>query len=399
METATTAVDISEAAPPSSPSKPLGVLFRLAQAAYIATTDTELPVNDESVQKRVLEGLNVAEGALLQVERQSIFSSNELADDINTGDLKYLLLPFYRGEMLLRAGDQRDSTKRMASLREALKTLRGFAGDLERLELLPEEAKNWQQVALVGSAAADPATVREQKIARFKAGKAAKARLEIVQNKLKAKNGDADDEEEEDGDELEREQAKLMLQTALHQALDSIRTGEMEADMLKQIEGMRKPDGSLPPTPTVEEEDPRFGLQMLSLVQNADGGGGGSGRVGGAQSLLSGPLGLKTVDPIRDPSSRLSYATAMQQIHTGQIPGLYTYTVEEGMRMEEAERALGEAAHMEAMGQRAEARQLAKEERQLGNDEEDEEERLKLIKQDEFRENVKRGSGNRANRS
>ena len=51
------------------------------------------------------------------------------------------------------------------------------------------------------------------------------------------------------------------------------------------------------------------------------------------------PLGLRTVDPQRDPLSRLSYATAMRQLHTGEIPGLYTYTVEEGMRMEEAERS------------------------------------------------------------
>ena len=29
---------------------------------------------------------------------------------------------------------------------------------------------------------------------------------------------------------------------------------------------MRRPDGSLPPPPTLEEEDPRLGLQMLSLL-------------------------------------------------------------------------------------------------------------------------------------
>ena len=34
---------------------------------------------------------------------------------------------------------------------------------------------------------------------------------------------------------------------------------------------------------------------------------------------------------VDDGRGRLSYATAMRQIHTGVIPGLYTYTVEEGM--------------------------------------------------------------------
>ena len=89
----------------------------------------------------------------------------------------------------------------------------------------------------------------------------------------------------------------------------------------------------------------------------------------------------------------------MRQIHTGEIPGLYTYTVEEGLRMEEAERAMAEAAKMDQMAEREAARGAAKAAREEGNDEEDEEERLKLIKQDEFREMNKRGSGNRKNRS
>ena len=122
-------------------------------------------------------------------------------------------------------------------------------------------------------------------------------------------------------------------------------------------------------------------------------------RPGGMTTQANNPLGLRTVDPTRDASSRLSYATAMQQIHTGVIPGLYTYTVEEGLRMEEAERALADAAKMQQMGERAEARAAAKSAHEEGNDEEDEEERQKLIKQDEFREMNKRGSGNRKNRS
>ena len=160
--------------------------------------------------------------------------------------------------------------------------------------------------------------------------------------------------------------------------------------MLAKIEDLRRPDGSLPPPPTLEEEDPQQGLQFLSLLPPAGGGG---------PSAPMGPLGLRTVDPVRDPSSRLSYATAMHQIHTGEIPGLYTYSVEEGLRMEEAERALEEAARMQQMSERADARAAAKEARAEGNDEEDEEERQKLIKQDEFREMNKRGSGNRKNRS
>ena len=395
-------VDISEEASSSaapaiaSSTRPLGLTFRLAQAAYTEVDASTLPSTDAGLQARVLAGVGLCETALVQVERQDIFSSNELAEDVNTVDLKYLLLPFYRAELMLRVCDQ---PKRLASLREALKSLRGFVGDQERLELLAPEAKGWQQMG--AAASSDPATVRTQKIARLKASKAAKQRLELVRAKLAKRRGDGegDGEEEEDGDDdLEREQQLLLLQSAVHTALDSIRAAEQEAEMLAQIEKLRREDGSLPAAPTLEEEDPRLGLQMLSLLPQG-GAPGGVVRPGGVSAQATGPLGLVTVDPVRDPSSRLSYATAMQQIHTGEIPGLYTYTVEEGLRYEEAERAMAEAARMEQMAQRAEARGAAKVEREEGNDEEDEEERLKLIKQDEFREMNKRGSGNRKNRS
>ena len=67
--------------------------------------------------------------------------------------------------------------------------------------------------------------------------------------------------------------------------------------------------------------------------------------------------------------------------------------------MEEAERAMAEAQKMTEMGEREAARAQAKRDKEEGTDEEDEEERLKLIKQDEFREMNKRGWGNRKNRS
>ena len=54
---------------------------------------------------------------------------------------------------------------------------------------------------------------------------------------------------------------------------------------------------------------------------------------------------------------------------------------------------------MQQMSERAEAREQLRKDQQYGADEEDEEERQKLIKQDDFREMHKRGAGNRKNRS
>ena len=109
-----------------------------------------------------------------------------------------------------------------------------------------------------------------------------------------------------------------------------------------QIAKMRRPDGSLPP-------DER---QITAQ------GAGAAGEGGGLKMMTLLPQSVaRSGDPNLDPSSRLSYATAMRQLHTGVIPGLYTLTVEEGLRQEEAQRAMAEAQRMEESSARAEARQ------------------------------------------
>lgn len=373
------------------PKRPLAFHFRAAQATYNAVDSSQLGGADAELQKLVQEGLALCEAALVQVDEESIFSPNELAEDVNTCDLKYLLLGFYRGELLLRVVDQ---PRRAALLKEALASLRGFLADLERLGALSAEAKEGWELAASG-VGASPGDVRSQKIARLKAGRAAKAKMALLAGKLKAaheqrrdegSSDEGDGEEEEDVDELEREQLLLLLQCCCHTALDSMRATEQEIDMLRQVEEIRRPDGSLPPPPTLEEEDPNIGLQMHDIKK--------------VLSQLP-QSALRTGNPNLDPSSRLSYATAMQQIHSGEIPGLYTYTVEEGFRIEEAQRAMEEAARMDEMSARAQARldKKAAAEEDEAQGEEDADERRKLIKQDEFRDMNKRGSGNRKNRN
>ena len=205
------------------------------------------------------------------------------------------------------------------------------------------------------------------------------------------------EEEEEDGEEIEREHMLLLLGCCTHTALDSIRAAEQELDMLKQVAELRLPDGSVPRAPP-EPREAGGGLRVLSVVPQAGSpqapampqvGAGGRAQAG------------NVVGTWEEKHGRVSYANAMQQIHTGEIPGLYTYTVEEWLRQEEAERALKEAQGMDEMGQRSAAKELAKEEREydIGDGEEDMEDRRKLIAQDDFRETTTRGSGNRNNRS
>lgn len=371
---------------------PLSLNFRKAQAYYNDVDGTSLSGNDPKLQEQVTQGLALCEAALRQVSAQSIFSQNELVDDLNTGDLRYLLLPLYRGELLLRVTDQ---SRREALLGEALACLRGFLDDLMRLEVLPREVARSLQAA-ESTGPADLATLRDLKVARFKANKINKARMEVLAGRLR--RAGQTEEEEEDGEEIEREHMLLLIGCCTHTALDSIRAAEQEHDMLKQVAELRLPDGTVPRAPP-EPREAGGGLRVLSVMPQAGGSAGQPAmpQVGAGGVAQAG--GGNVVGTWEEKHGRVSYANAMQQIHTGEIPGLYTYSVEEGLRYEEAERAMAEAQKMTAMGERAEARQQRKIDNEFGNDEEDEEERLKLIKQDEFRETNKRGWGNRKNRN
>ena len=85
---------------------PLSRNFLRAQKLYGDVESSRLGGADAALQRQVGEALALCEVALKQVVGLSVFSSNEMVDDVNTGDLKYLLLPFYRGELLQRVVDQ-----------------------------------------------------------------------------------------------------------------------------------------------------------------------------------------------------------------------------------------------------------------------------------------------------
>jgi immunoglobulin-binding protein 1 len=54
------------------------------------------------LQEAVARGVAALRMAAEAVSRLSLFSSNEAADDVATGDLKYLLVPFYLAEARCR---------------------------------------------------------------------------------------------------------------------------------------------------------------------------------------------------------------------------------------------------------------------------------------------------------
>ena len=95
----------------------------------------------------------VARGERL-VEAAGVFSANEEADDVQTNDLRYLLLPFFQGELLAAAQEARQLRLRQALAaydRQARLVVTSVAGTCAVVDARPG-----QVLALLQTAATQP---------------------------------------------------------------------------------------------------------------------------------------------------------------------------------------------------------------------------------------------------
>lgn len=79
----------------------LAELFRRAEA-LVGRLDSTPPASPEG-RRLVADGLRLLAQAAQLVESAALFSPNEDREDLATSDLRYLLVPFYRGELLAQA--------------------------------------------------------------------------------------------------------------------------------------------------------------------------------------------------------------------------------------------------------------------------------------------------------
>ena len=80
----------------------LGQLFSLGQKILTELENTSLSSSDPEYQSKVNKGIAYLNQADAFVSRLHLFSENEIIDDINTNDIKFLLIIAYLGDLTLR---------------------------------------------------------------------------------------------------------------------------------------------------------------------------------------------------------------------------------------------------------------------------------------------------------
>lgn len=172
------------------------------------------------------EALAEAKDKLLVLENDShasgVISSNDILDDISTGSIKFLLIPFLFSR--LYGAMQGSQFERMHNLEKARSCLLEFFSSADNFGLLSKEDHDRYLNDTV-EVVRTPTQKRDEKIMRFKAEKEAQRKLSQVFERRKT-HGDADEEHW-------REATLTIVESAIRKGLDEMEAIGQEIEILR----------------------------------------------------------------------------------------------------------------------------------------------------------------------
>ncbi|KAF0897190.1 hypothetical protein E2562_034235 [Oryza meyeriana var. granulata] len=221
---------------------PLPALFD--KASHLHSLASSSSLDQEGIHK----GVDLLRRCDEMVSKLGLFSSNETKDDVSTANLKYLLVPYYLGEMTEKVAQE----DRIPVLKASQDHLKEFISICEALELIPED-----ELELSKQRQPDTmANLRAQKVARFKHQKAAETKLlEIKERKerrgrslraaaLSAPIEAGEEDAFEDDGEEEREAWLATISLALCKSFDLLDMLKKEEEMLLAVKERQAKDGN-----------------------------------------------------------------------------------------------------------------------------------------------------------
>ncbi|XP_051138175.1 PP2A regulatory subunit TAP46 [Andrographis paniculata] len=220
---------------------PLPVIFEQARRIHQSACDSSV---DQDTLRKGCELLRKCEE---MIGKLGLFSSNETKEDISTINLKYLLVPYFLGELMEKITGE----ERIQIIKTSQAKLKEFISFCEAMELVPEEELE-SSARASGNTSAD---LRARKIARFKRQKAAESKLlEIKERKerrgrstkasaLSAPVEAGEEDMDDDDGEEEREAWFTTISLALCKALDLLEMLKKEEEMLSAVKERQSQEG------------------------------------------------------------------------------------------------------------------------------------------------------------
>lgn len=213
------------------------------QAREIHQLSSDSTIDQESIRK----GCEMLEKCEYMISGLGLFSTNETKEDISTANLKYILVPYYLGELTEKVSQE----DRVQILKISQAKLKEFVSFCEAMELIPEEELESSRQG--GSSTF--ADKRARKIARFKRQRAAESKLLEIKERRERRGRstraaalstpiEAGEEDvlDDDGEE-EREAWLTTISLAICKALDLLEMLKKEEEMLSAVKERQMQDG------------------------------------------------------------------------------------------------------------------------------------------------------------
>ncbi|RVD86473.1 uncharacterized protein DFL_004747 [Arthrobotrys flagrans] len=233
---------MSEADPASTSLKSVWEKVERQRKELATFTD----YNSVAYKAAVAEALTTISACRDAINSLSLFSNNEILEDVSTNELKYMLVDAYRGDLLLK---QHDRSTRLSTLHDARTSYRSFLSLCDSYALLgPYEKKAYQlsdkiSPMVFSEIHTDAAARRNAKIERYKQEKELKAKLEHLSNLTPSPNVD-----DEDIRSLYLSQIELAVMQSLQQLegiyleIDILGKAPSEEQLLEQRRGRQEED-------------------------------------------------------------------------------------------------------------------------------------------------------------
>lgn len=145
-----------------------------------ASKALNLPAIEDHTQELLTQSLNDLESLRHQISDLSLFSPNEVFEDISTRDIIYLFVPYVFSEVQSRLR----SIGRAARMNTVVQTegyLRSFISLVENYEIIPEDERSLYSSKT--TTVIDPAKRRDLKISQYKKEKDLRAGIEVIRKR------------------------------------------------------------------------------------------------------------------------------------------------------------------------------------------------------------------------
>ncbi|KAK3097279.1 hypothetical protein FSP39_008305 [Pinctada imbricata] len=208
-------------------------LFDTVWKSWETCETTEEPSNSYTVQKCLLVGLTSGEKAIRMINDLCLFSDNEDLDEVPSSELKYLLLPAFMGYFMQRrtVKDPMDreeiAKKSIVYLKDFLRNCESYGIAKINQKLLEDEesGKENQQISVPGPPGLqNQIRTREEKIKCFKEKKELDARIKELHEHMQKDHVD---------DEVKRDYYTSLLKQWVNSSIEDVESLQVELEMLK----------------------------------------------------------------------------------------------------------------------------------------------------------------------